>query len=131
MPTWRTPAPILFIGNVGEEGEGESARDAAHLPAAEVVGGRSAHWSSLDGAGTDTIIAEGLGSRRYEVTVRGPGGHSWSDFGVANPIVALARIIDRFSRTPVPGFAEDDVQRRDRQRRDFGEFDSGVGDHAG
>ncbi len=56
----------------------------------------------LDGAGTDTIIAEGLGSRRYEVTVRGHGGHSWSDFGVANPIVALARIIDRFTRTPVP-----------------------------
>jgi acetylornithine deacetylase/succinyl-diaminopimelate desuccinylase-like protein len=56
----------------------------------------------LDGAGTDTIIAEGLGSRRYEVTVRGPGGHSWSDFGIANPIVALARIIDRFSQTTVP-----------------------------
>jgi acetylornithine deacetylase/succinyl-diaminopimelate desuccinylase-like protein len=56
----------------------------------------------LDGAGTDTIIAEALGSRRYEVTVRGHGGHSWSDFGVANPILALARIIDRFARTPVP-----------------------------
>jgi tripeptide aminopeptidase len=56
----------------------------------------------LDGAGTDTIIAEGLGSRRYEVTVRGPGGHSWSDFGIANPIVTLARIIDRFSQTTVP-----------------------------
>src|SRR5208283_2742835 len=56
----------------------------------------------LDGAGTDTIIAEGLGSRRYEITVRGPGGHSWSDFGVANPIVALARIIERFSQTTVP-----------------------------
>ena len=34
--------------------------------------------------------------------MRGHGGHSWSDFGVANPIVALARIIDRFTRTPVP-----------------------------
>jgi acetylornithine deacetylase/succinyl-diaminopimelate desuccinylase-like protein len=57
---------------------------------------------ALDGAGIDTIIAEGLGSRRYEVTVRGPGGHSWSDFGVANPIVAAARMIERFTRVPVP-----------------------------
>ena len=57
---------------------------------------------AVDGAGTDTIIAEGLGSRRYEITVTGVGGHSWSDFGVANPIVALARVIERFTRTPVP-----------------------------
>ena len=66
----------------------------------------------LDGAGTDTIIAEGLGSRRYEVTVRGHGGHSWSDFGVANPIVALARIIDRFTRTTGAGLSEDHLQHR-------------------
>ena len=94
-------APILFLGNVGEEGEGDlrGMRQIYQQP----------QWSSsiaslvvIDGAGADTIIAEGLGSRRYEVTVRGHGGHSWSDFGVANPIVALARVIDRFTRTPVP-----------------------------
>ena len=94
-------APILFIGDVGEEGEGD-LRGMRHIF-------QQPQWSSsiaalvvLDGAGTDTIIAEGLGSRRYEITVRGHGGHSWSDFGVANPIVALARVIDRFTRTPVP-----------------------------
>jgi acetylornithine deacetylase/succinyl-diaminopimelate desuccinylase-like protein len=43
-----------------------------------------------------------LGSRRYEITIRGAGGHSWSDFGVPNPIVALSRVIARFSRTTVP-----------------------------
>jgi acetylornithine deacetylase/succinyl-diaminopimelate desuccinylase-like protein len=94
-------APVLFIGDVGEEGEGDlrGMRQIFQQP----------KWSAtiaslvvLDGAGTDTIIAEGLGSRRYKVLVRGPGGHSWSDFGVANPIIALARIIDRFTRTPVP-----------------------------
>jgi acetylornithine deacetylase/succinyl-diaminopimelate desuccinylase-like protein len=94
-------APILFVGDVGEEGEGDlrGMRHIFHQP----------KWSStiaslvvLDGAGTDTIIAEGLGSRRYEVTIRGHGGHSWSDFGVANPIVGLARVIDRFTRTSVP-----------------------------
>ncbi len=94
-------APILFIGNVGEEGEG-NLRGMRHIF-------QQPRWADsigclvvLDGAGTDTIISEGLGSRRYEVTVRGIGGHSWSDFGIPNPVVALARIIDRFSETAVP-----------------------------
>ncbi len=94
-------APILFIGNVGEEGEGD-LRGMRHIF-------EQARWADsigslivLDGAGTDTVISEGLGSRRYEVTVRGTGGHSWSDFGIPNPVVALARIIDRFSGAPVP-----------------------------
>jgi acetylornithine deacetylase/succinyl-diaminopimelate desuccinylase-like protein len=56
----------------------------------------------IDGAGTDTIIADALGSRRFEVTLRGPGGHSWTDFGAPNPIVALARAIQLFSETRVP-----------------------------
>jgi di/tripeptidase len=56
----------------------------------------------LDGAGSDTIVAEALGSRRFEVIVRGPGGHSWSDFGAPNPIVILAKAIEMFTATPVP-----------------------------
>jgi acetylornithine deacetylase/succinyl-diaminopimelate desuccinylase-like protein len=94
-------APVLFIGDVGEEGEGD-LRGMRHIYQQPRWSATIASLIVLDGAGTDTIIAEGLGSRRYEVTVRGNGGHSWSDFGVANPIVALARVIDRFSRTPVP-----------------------------
>ncbi len=94
-------APIVFIGNVGEEGEGD-LRGMRHIYLQPRWSATIASLIVIDGAGTDTIIAEGLGSRRYEVTVRGHGGHSWSDFGVANPIVALARVIDRFTRTPVP-----------------------------
>src|SRR5437763_16355239 len=56
----------------------------------------------LDGAGTDTKVAEALGSRRFEVIVRGPGGHSWSDFGAPNPIVVLGRAIQVFAQTSVP-----------------------------
>ncbi len=56
----------------------------------------------VDGAGSDTVVAEALGSRRFEVIVRGPGGHSWSDFGAPNPIIALARAIEVLSQTPVP-----------------------------
>ncbi len=93
-------ASLLFIGNVGEEGEGD-LRGMRYIFS-------DSEWKDairtslvLDGAGTDTIVAEALGSRRFEVIVRGPGGHSWSDFGVPNPIVALGRAINLFSQTRV------------------------------
>jgi acetylornithine deacetylase/succinyl-diaminopimelate desuccinylase-like protein len=56
----------------------------------------------IDGAGTDTYVTQALGSRRFEVSFRGPGGHSWSDFGIPNPIVLLARALARFSEVTVP-----------------------------
>jgi tripeptide aminopeptidase len=97
----RHTAPILFVANVGEEGEGD-LRGMRHIFA-------DSHWLDsiafnlvLDGAGNDTIVAEALGSRRFEVIVRGPGGHSWSDFGAPNPIVVLARAIESFRQTPLP-----------------------------
>jgi tripeptide aminopeptidase len=93
-------ASLLFIGNVGEEGEGD-LRGMRHIFS-------DPKWKDsiqanvvLDGAGTDTIVSEALGSRRFEVTVRGPGGHSWSDFGAPNPIVVLGRAIHLFSQTRV------------------------------
>src|SRR6202166_1794407 len=93
--------PILFIGNVGEEGEGD-LRGMRHIFS-------HARWKDsiryslvLDGAGSDTIVSEALGSRRFEIIVRGPGGHSWSDFGMPNPIVVLARTIQTFSQTSLP-----------------------------
>ncbi|MDR3741763.1 MAG: M20/M25/M40 family metallo-hydrolase [Terracidiphilus sp.] len=94
-------APILFIGSVGEEGEGD-LRGMRHIFQQRRWLDSIGTLIAVDGAGTETVIAEGLGSRRYEITVTGAGGHSWSDFGVANPIVALARVIERFTCTPVP-----------------------------
>lgn len=92
--------PLVFIGNVGEEGEGD-LRGMRHIFS-------DPHWSEaiastlvLDGAGSDSIVAEALGSRRFEVVVRGPGGHSWSDFGAPNPIIVLARAIERFAQVRV------------------------------
>src|SRR5512146_776615 len=97
----RTQAPLLFIGNVGEEGEGDLRGMRAIFS--------DARWHDaigctvvVDGAGSETVVNDALGSRRFEVTVRGPGGHSWSDYGAPNPIVTLARAIDAFSRAPVP-----------------------------
>ena len=93
--------PFLFIGNVGEEGEGD-LRGMRHVFATPRWRDTIAYSVIVDGAGADTVVAEALGSRRFEVIVRGPGGHSWSDFGAPNPIIALARAIEIFSRTAVP-----------------------------
>src|SRR6478752_3391006 len=97
----RHALPLLFIGNVGEEGEGD-LRGMRHI-FSQARWKDEIHYSLvLDGAGADTIVAEALGSRRFEVIVRGPGGHSWSDFGAPNPIVILAKAIDTFTATTVP-----------------------------
>src|ERR1700685_2158944 len=93
--------PFLFIGNVGEEGEGD-LRGMRHVFATPRWRDAIAYSVIVDGAGSDTVVAEALGSRRFEVIVRGPGGHSWSDFGTPNPIIALSRAIEAFSETPVP-----------------------------
>ncbi len=97
----RHALPFVFIGNVGEEGEGD-LRGMRHIFSTPRWKDSIAYSLVLDGAGADTIVAEALGSRRFEVIVRGPGGHSWSDFGAPNPIVILARAIETFTATPVP-----------------------------
>lgn len=97
----RHALPFVFIGNVGEEGEGD-LRGMRHIFSTPRWKDSIGYSVVLDGAGADTIVAEALGSRRFEVIVRGPGGHSWSDFGAPNPIVILARAIDAFSATAVP-----------------------------
>jgi tripeptide aminopeptidase len=56
----------------------------------------------LDGSGTDHVTTKALASRRLEVLITGPGGHSWSDFGMPNPINALVRGSIRFINTKVP-----------------------------
>jgi tripeptide aminopeptidase len=92
---------ILFVGNVGEEGEGNLC-GMRHIFSAPRWKDSIRYSIILDGAGSDTIVAEALGSRRFEVIVRGPGGHSWSDFGAPNPILVLARTLQGFAQTPIP-----------------------------
>ncbi|MCU1262416.1 MAG: peptidase dimerization domain protein [Bryobacterales bacterium] len=90
---------LLFVANVGEEGEGNlSGMRSLCKSAAPPI----ETFLVLDGAATDHITVQALGSRRYEVTFTGPGGHSWSDFGVGNPVHALARAISLFSDTKLP-----------------------------
>src|SRR5277367_1265177 len=93
--------PFLFIGNVGEEGEGD-LRGMRHVFGTPQWSNSIAYSVIVDGAGADTVVSEALGSRRFEVIVRGPGGHSWSDFGTPNPIIAISRAVEILSQTPVP-----------------------------
>ena len=97
----KTRLPLLFLANVGEEGEG-NLRGMRHFFEDPQWRTRIHCMLALDGAGTDTIVTEALGSRRFEVSISGPGGHSWSDFGTPNPIVLLARVIERLSRIALP-----------------------------
>jgi tripeptide aminopeptidase len=92
---------IVFIGNVGEEGEG-NLRGMRHLFSTPPWRDAIHSLLVIDGAGTDTYVNQALGSRRFEVTFHSPGGHSWSDFGVPNPIVLLSRALARFSEVHIP-----------------------------
>jgi tripeptide aminopeptidase len=85
-----TRARIVFVGTVGEEGEG-NLRGVRHLFDTELAG-EVDYFLSVDAAGS-TIVKDAVGSYRYTVTYRGPGGHSYSAFGMANPIHALGRAI--------------------------------------
>ena len=86
------PVPLLFAANVGEEGEGD-LRGMRHLFIEGEYRGRIAAAIALEGSGTAAVVTKGLGSRRFRLTATGRGGHSWSDAGVPNPIVMLARAV--------------------------------------
>src|ERR1035441_10030587 len=74
-----------------------------HLCKQSALGKKIAAFLVLDGASTDHITNRALGSRRFEVTFTGPGGHSWSDYGVGNPVHALSRAISQFSDARLNG----------------------------
>lgn len=94
-------ATICFVATVGEEGEG-NLRGVRHLFTRGEFQAGVAAFISLDGPGLERITQRALGSRRYRVTVIGPGGHSWGDFGIVNPVHALGRAIARFASYPAP-----------------------------
>ena len=91
-----TNSDVHFVGVVGEEGVGDLRgmkhmfRDPASAPDA---------WIDVDGGGLMRLVTDGLGSVRYRVTFKGPGGHSWGAFGLANPAHAMSRAVRRFQDT--------------------------------
>jgi tripeptide aminopeptidase len=96
-----TPCALLFLGNVGEEGEGD-LRGVRHFYENQSLAGRIAAHIVLDGAGADSAVTQALGSRRYRVTVCGPGGHSFTDAGTPNPIAALSSALAATAAIALP-----------------------------
>jgi tripeptide aminopeptidase len=93
---------ILFAANVGEEGEGD-LRGMRHLFSADSpYFQRIKAAIALEGAGTATVVDRALGSRRLRVTVTGPGGHSWADAGLPNPILALSSALAALGQLKLP-----------------------------
>jgi acetylornithine deacetylase/succinyl-diaminopimelate desuccinylase-like protein len=93
--------PVLFVATVGEEGPG-NLRGVRHLFRPGQEASRASGFISLDGVGMDRIIHRGVGSTRLRITLQGPGGHSWMDFGLCNPIHALGGIVSRAAAIPLP-----------------------------
>src|SRR5262249_32632694 len=98
---WRSTPPVddlplapLLVANVGEEGEGNLS-GMRYLCRGN--NGRLRAFLVLDGPSTDHITCKALASRRFDVTVTGPGGHSWSDYGIGNPVHALSRAVTLFT----------------------------------
>lgn len=96
-----TEGSLLFVGTVGEEGEG-NLRGARYLLTEGEWANRVDSFISFDGPGIERITHAALGSRRYRVRLRGTGGHSWGDFGAANPVHAIGRAIARLASYPAP-----------------------------
>jgi acetylornithine deacetylase/succinyl-diaminopimelate desuccinylase-like protein len=94
-----TPGSITFVANVGEEGLGD-LRGTKHLFDVELKG-RIDRFVSIDGTGL-AVTNVGVGSKRYRVTFKGPGGHSFGAFGLANPIHALGRAAAAIADLKVP-----------------------------
>jgi tripeptide aminopeptidase len=96
---------LLFVGTVGEEGLGD-LRGVKHLFGPDGAGSGDAPridaFISVDGGDERRVKTQAVGSHRFRVTYRGPGGHSWGAFGTANPHHALARAIDRLAETALP-----------------------------
>ncbi|WP_184716706.1 M20/M25/M40 family metallo-hydrolase [Caulobacter sp.] len=88
----KTKSDILFVGNVGEEGPGD-LRGVRHLFNTGPYKGRISAFFSMDGSDPSRIVDKGVGSKRYRVTFKGPGGHSYGAFGIVSPMAAMAQAV--------------------------------------
>jgi tripeptide aminopeptidase len=97
----RTRADLLFVADVGEEGPGD-LRGMRHLFQKGRYKDRISAFITVDSPDMDRIAVGGVGSKRYRVTFKGPGGHSYGAFGLVNPMFAMADAIARLGRITVP-----------------------------
>ncbi len=97
----KTKADILFVANVGEEGPGD-LRGTRFLFNKGPYKGRISAFFSMDGTDPSRVVDRGVGSKRYRVTFKGPGGHSYGAFGIVNPMAAMSKsVVDLYAiQTP-------------------------------
>ena len=96
-----TSGDILFIGNVGEEGPGD-LRGVRYLFSKSPWKDRIKRFITIDGENLDVVANGGIGSLRYKVTFKGPGGHSWGAFGTVSPAFAMGDAMARMGELKVP-----------------------------
>jgi len=94
----RPAQPVWLVATVGEEGAG-NLRGARHLLETSP---RPAAFVALDGAGLRRVMHRAVGSRRYRIAFRGPGGHSWAAAGTANPAAAVGRAATAIADLTIP-----------------------------
>ncbi|MFT3996091.1 MAG: M20/M25/M40 family metallo-hydrolase [Asticcacaulis sp.] len=97
----KTKGDILFVGNVGEEGPGD-LRGVKYLFNKGKYAGKITHFFSVEPGADGRMVNGGTGSKRYEVTFRGPGGHSFGHFGMVSPAYAVGDAIMRLSQYDAP-----------------------------
>jgi acetylornithine deacetylase/succinyl-diaminopimelate desuccinylase-like protein len=97
----KTKHDILFVGNVGEEGPGD-LRGTRYLFNKGKYKDRIKTFFSMDGTDGSRIVNGGVGSRRYRVTFKGPGGHSYGAFGIVNPMAAMSQAVVDLYKVEVP-----------------------------
>jgi len=99
--TVRTRAPILFVGTVGEEGRGD-LRGVRYLFTKSAYKDRIGAFFSMDGSDPTRVTVGGVGSKRYHIVFKGPGGHSYGAFGIVNPAAAMGAAIAEIYRIQLP-----------------------------
>jgi acetylornithine deacetylase/succinyl-diaminopimelate desuccinylase-like protein len=97
----RTTCDILFVGDVGEEGKGD-LRGVRHLFHEGKYKDRIKAFFTVDSPEMDNIATGGVGSKRYRVVFRGPGGHSYGAYGIVSPMNAMGFAIAELARVQVP-----------------------------
>jgi len=97
----KTKKDILFVGNVGEEGPGD-LRGVRHIFTKGKYKDRIAAFFSMDGTSAARVVSGAVGSRRYRVTFKGPGGHSYGAFGLVNPMAAMGTTVVEMNKIKTP-----------------------------
>src|SRR5918993_2912267 len=97
----KTKSDIVFLGDVGEEGLGD-LRGVRYFFTKGKYKDQVKYFYSLDGSSTTRLTNCGVGSKRYRVTYKGPGGHSYQAFGLVNPMAAMAQTVVEFYKIQTP-----------------------------